>query len=139
MYKTIFLLGLLSLLIGCKTATINQKINKEREGVWIEYYSQDSLKYKSIGNYHKGNPTKKWRYYINNKINKKEKYKQDFCFTTYYHKNGKIQSKGKTKLETTDAVLHWFYFGNWKFYDEKGKLTEIRKYYNGEPVTEIKK
>jgi antitoxin component YwqK of YwqJK toxin-antitoxin module len=124
------------LIISCKTTPINQKLNKQREGVWIEYYSQDSIQYKSIGKYHKGDPIKKWYYYINNKISKKEKYKRNICFTKFYFKNGKIQSRGKTKLEIINTNMHWFYFGDWKYYDERGKLMMTRKYSNGEFISE---
>lgn len=126
------------ILYGCKTQPINQKINKQREGLWIEKYTLDSTQYKSIGKYQNGDPIKKWRYYLNSKIIKKEKYKQNLCYTTFYHKNGKIESNGKTKLESSGKNIHWFYFGDWKFFDEKGKLILIRKYDNGKLISEIK-
>ncbi|MBW4362353.1 hypothetical protein [Flavobacterium taihuense] len=125
-------------LIGCKTAPINQKVNKDREGLWIEEYAQDSSRYKSIGKYHKGDPIKKWRYYLDDKIIMREKYKSDYCIRTRYHQNGKVQSKGKTKIVTTSSKTHWFYNGDWKYFDEKGKLICINKYKNGELISEIK-
>jgi len=125
------------ILYGCKTQPINQKRNKQREGLWIENYNLDSTQYKSVGKYQNGDPIKKWRYYLNCKIIKKEKYKQNLCYTTFYHKNGKIESKGKSKLESSGKNIHWFYFGDWKFFDEKGKLILIRKYENGELISEI--
>jgi len=125
-------------LIGCKTPPINQKVNKEREGLWKEEYTQDGSQYKSIGKYHKGDPIKRWRYYLDNKIIMREKYKDDYCIRTRYHQNGKVQSKGKTKLVITGTNAHWFYSGDWKYYDEKGKLISINKYKNGELVSEIK-
>jgi antitoxin component YwqK of YwqJK toxin-antitoxin module len=124
--------------IGCKTSPINQKENKEREGLWIEEYNQDDSQYKSIGKYHKGDPIKRWRYYLDNKIIMREKYKDDYCIRTCYHQNGKIQSKGKTKLIVTDSKAHWFYSGDWKYYDEKGKLISTNKYENGQLVSETK-
>ena len=132
------LLVLLSFLavIGCKTIPINQKINKNREGLWIEHYSLDSLHYKSVGKYHNGDPIKKWRYYLNGKLIKREKYKSNLCQTTTYHKNGKIQSKGLTKTTTNSLETHWFYDGDWHFFDEKGKHIMVRNYYNGELITE---
>jgi hypothetical protein len=124
--------------IGCKSTPINQKINKEREGLWVEQYELDSMKYKSVGKYKNGNPIKKWLYYTNNTISKKEIYKKNRCITTYYNTNGTIQSKGKTKLTVTGPEMHWFYYGDWKYYDENENLISIRKYENGEFVTEIK-
>jgi antitoxin component YwqK of YwqJK toxin-antitoxin module len=50
----------------------------------------------------------------------------------------KIQSKGKTKLIITGAEMHWFYFGDWKYYDDNGKLISIKKFNNGEFVSEQK-
>jgi hypothetical protein len=126
----------LFLLLSCKTKPINQKVNKEREGFWVEEYSEDSLKYKSKGKYHKGDPIKKWSYFLNGKIIMKEKYKGDYCIRTRYHQNGRIESKGKTKLNNDEKYAHWFYTGDWKFYNEKGKPTLLKKYNNGELISE---
>ena len=137
--KYLFLTLFLALtLIGCKTAPINQKENKKRVGLWIEEYSTDSTKYKSIGKYKNGDPTKKWCYYANGKIYKKEIYRKNKCIITYYNTNGTIQSKGKTKLVVTGPEIHWFYSGDWKYFDENGNLTSIREYENGELVSDIK-
>ena len=133
-YSFIILVLTLSL-FGCKT---NQMKNKFRTGRWVEQYAQDSANYKSIGTYKKGDPVKKWRYYLNGKIIKREKYNRSICKTIFYHENGKIQSRGMSKLDTTDKYAHWFYFGDWNYYNDDGKLTTIRKYNNGELLSEIK-
>jgi hypothetical protein len=125
------------LIIGCKSASINQKINKKREGLWIEQYSIDSIQYKSVGKYKNGDPIKKWRYYLNGKIIIREKYKGNICKTTTFFENGKIQSKGHTKTTTNSIEIHWFYDGVWNFYNEKGKPTIIKKYNNGELISEV--
>jgi len=131
----IIIISLLFLVLGCKT---NQMKNKHREGRWVEQYTQDSSHYKSIGKYRKGDPVKKWSYYLNGKIIKREKYKHNICTTTFYHENGKMQSKGKSKLETSGKNLHWFYFGDWNFFNEEEKLVKISKYGNGELISEEK-
>lgn len=125
-------------LIGCKSTSINQKINKKREGLWVEQYELDSTKYKSVGKYKHGGPIKKWCYFTNNTINKKEIYKKNRCSITYYNTNGTIQSKGKTKLIVTGPETHWFYYGDWKYYDESENLISTKKYENGEFVSEVK-
>jgi antitoxin component YwqK of YwqJK toxin-antitoxin module len=125
--------ALLLILIGCKT---NQIKNKKREGFWVELYEQDTSKYKSKGYYQASDPKKTWRYYLNGKLIKKEKYKLGICNTTFYFKNGKIESQGQTNLSETTTETHWFYNGNWRYYDEKGKLTCIRNYNNGELIHE---
>lgn len=135
--KNLFLLLFFgTLLFGCKSKPINQKIDKKKEGVWIEKYEQDSTTYKSFEYYKHDLPVKKWKSYINGKIYKTEKYKNGICTVKYYYENGKVQSKGKTKIEVNSVETHWFYFGDWKFYSDKGKLTEIKNYNNGELISE---
>jgi len=136
-YKFIVLILALSL-IGCKTATINQRENKKKVGLWIEEYSIDSTKYKSVGKYKKGDPIKKWCYYTNNTISKKEIYRKNKSIITYYNTNGTIQSKGKTKLVVSGPEMHWFYYGDWKYYNETGNLISTKKYDNGEFISEVK-
>ena len=138
--KKLFLLFICcSMLLSCKSKPVNQKIEKKKEGVWIDTYSQDGTDYKSYEYYKKDLPVKKWKSYINGKIYKTEKYKNGICMVKYYYENGKVQSKGKTKIEVNALETHWFYFGDWKFYTDKGKLTEIKKYDNGELISEKNK
>ncbi|OMQ08465.1 hypothetical protein [[Flexibacter] sp. ATCC 35103] len=124
------------MLFGCKSKPINQKIDKKKGGLWIDNYKQDSTTYKSFEYYKSDQPIKKWKSYINGKIYKTEKYKNGICIVKYYYENGKLQSKGKTKIEVDAVETHWFYFGVWKFYSDKGKLTEIKNYKNGELISE---
>ncbi|PRZ20373.1 toxin-antitoxin system YwqK family antitoxin [Flavobacterium granuli] len=137
MKKSIIILSCILLsLFSCKPRLINQKINKKREGLWIEKYSLDSANYKSIGKYRNDDPIKKWRYYLDGKIIKKEKHKKNDCITTFFHQNGKIQSQGKTTLDLSKKYAHWFYNGNWNFYDNKGQLIMQRNYDKGKLVSE---
>lgn len=69
---------------------------------------------------------------MNGKIIKKENYKQQACKVTTYYENGKIQSKGQTKTTSDTIETHWFYDGEWKFYNENGKLIGLKKYKEGE-------
>lgn len=135
--KPVIILGCIILsLFSCKPKLINQKINKKREGLWIEQYSLDSAHYKSVGKYKNDDPIKKWCYYLDGKIIKKEKHTGNTCYTKFYHQNGKIQSRGTTVLDTSTKYAHWFYSGNWKFSDNKGKLIIERNYQSGKLASE---
>lgn len=127
-------ISLVFLLLACKP--INQKVNKQRSGLWVERYAVDSLQYKSVGRYHNGDPVKRWRYYLDDKIIMREKFRRDYCIRTNYHKNGKVQSKGKTAMKANGKNLHWFYSGEWEYFDEEGKLITTKKYDNGKLVSE---
>jgi antitoxin component YwqK of YwqJK toxin-antitoxin module len=123
-------------LSGCKTNLVNQKIDKKKEGVWIDDYTQDSIRYKSFEFYKHDEPARKWKSYINEKIYKTERYRNGISIVKCYYENGKVQSKGKTKTEGGSKEMHWFYFGEWKFYSDKGKLIEIKKYNKGKLISE---
>lgn len=133
-----FFFSLLLCFCRCKNQDINQKINKKREGFWVEKYSDDSSHYVSKGFYKQNEPTRKWKYYLNGKIIKIEKYKTDYCYTKLYFKNGKTASKGKTKLDSIGKNYHWYYSGKWKYFDENGKLSITRIYNNGDLISETK-
>ncbi|WET04845.1 hypothetical protein [Flavobacterium sp. YJ01] len=135
--KILFAIILVSF-FGCKSKLINQRIDKKREGKWVDIYVQDSTEYKSVEFYKNDLPVKKWKTFINGKLYKLEKYKNGICIVKSYYENGKLESKGKTKLEISETESHWFYFGEWKFYSDKGKLFQIRKYEKGELISEQK-
>lgn len=130
------LIFLLLTIFSCKTPLINQKVNKKKEGFWIEKYTQDSDNYKSIGRYKKDDPVKKWNYFLNEKLIKKEKYKNNICYTRIYYENGKIQSKGISVLDNSSKYMHWYYHGKWKFYTDQGKLIAIKQYDKGNLISE---
>lgn len=123
-------------LFSCKTKSMNQTLDRKREGLWIEKYSIDSAHYRSVGKYKNDDPIKKWRYYLDGVLIKKEKYKGNTCFTKSYHNNRKIQAKGATKIEDDKKQIHWYYSGTWKYYDNKGNLTTTRHYNKGDLISE---
>src|SRR6218665_3714318 len=137
MIRKILLMIILLSFLGCKS-TLNQKIDKKKEGKWVDVYVQDSVTYKSVEFYKNDLPVKKWKTFINGKLYKSEKYKNGICVVKSYYENGKLESKGKTKLEVNETESHWFYFVESKFYSDKGKLFQIRKYDKGELISEQK-
>lgn len=121
------------LVAGCKT---NQTKNQERIGKWIYKDTVNGIVYKSKGRYKKGIEVKTWKQFANGKCIKKEVYKNGICHTINYFQNGKIASIGQTKMIETKENVHWYYFGDWKFYDKNGKMTFLKKYENGELINE---
>ena len=124
-------------MLSCKTKERNQMLLKKREGLWTEQYALDSAKYRSIGYYKNDNPVKTWKYYLDNHLIKKEKYKKEHCKTKLYHKNRKLRAKGITNLDQREKSDHWYYDKTWKYYDENRKLTTVRRYSKGTLVSEI--
>lgn len=119
----------------CFSCSFNRTVNGEREGLWIEKTKIGDTKYKSRGRYNNGFEKKTWRYYENGKLIRKEVYKDSICLVTHY-KNGKKSLEGHTKLRVSEKDIHWFYTGDWREYDELGRLILIRHYENGELTSE---
>ncbi len=133
-YLKLYTVFIFICLLSCKT---NKKINGLRHGKWISYDTIDKVAYKFVEFYKKGNEVRTWKTFKNNKKYKKEKYLFNISLITYYHDNGEIALKGQSKLVEVENDIHWFYFGDWSVYDENGKLIKIKKYENGELISEI--
>jgi antitoxin component YwqK of YwqJK toxin-antitoxin module len=133
--RRIFTLILISVFVfGCKT---NQFKNKLKTGLWVTDYTLDSIDfYKAKEKYRKNVPVKTWKKFKNKKLEKKEKFVGNICYTTNYQENGKIESFGKIKMIDEKTETHWFYFGDWMYYDNSGKLIRIAKYENGKLISE---
>jgi hypothetical protein len=84
----------------------------------------------------KGEEVRTWKTFKNKKIYKKEVFLKDSCQVIYYNVNKKIILKGQTMSVQNEKETHWFYFGNWNYYDENGKLILIKTYRNGELISE---
>ncbi len=126
--RNIILIFCCLLLCCCKT---NRIVNKEREGLWIEKEDLGTLQLKSKGRYKKGFQHKTWRYYQNGSLIKKEKYKDSICLITHFQNRKKIR-QGQAKLRISDTLVHWFYFGDWKTFDQFGNSIEIDRYEEGQ-------
>ncbi len=118
------------MLFSCK---INRIHKGEKVGKWIEKDSINTDLYTTIGKYRKGKQIKIWKQYENDKILRSEKFTGNTSIITYYHKNGKIATQGKSK----EKELHWYYSGLWKYYDINGNLILVRNYEEGNPTYEI--
>lgn len=120
-------------LSSCK---INQRKNGQKVGRWV--YKDTVLDVIAIskGRYINGFEVGTWKDYLGKNLNTKRKYKDSICYTTEYHKNGKIRATGISKMIVDSTTIHWFLSGEWKFYDSEGVLLGTKIYEKGEPILE---
>jgi hypothetical protein len=121
---------------------MNQYINNEnnvnkRDGRWKEEYSADEGILTAFGKYKKGEKVGIWKIYLNNKLYEKNKFKKTVTKTKKYFPNGELMERGQSKVEVSQNERHWFYFGDWKYYDQKGNLLYIKKYAEGKKMDSI--
>lgn len=112
--------------------------NGERHGKWKTYWNEGRENIYRKGKFKYGLETGKWKYYdeLGNLV-KTEKYISDrkIIITKNYFANGKLESVGEAHLlNETDGTLHYFWQGNWKFYNQEGKLVREEKYVKGKKV-----
>lgn len=145
--KKIFILLLVLLsVVSCKTK-MNQYIKDEnkvskRDGKWKEEYSSDDGVLTAIGKYDKGEKKGVWKTYFDtkdfkHKLYQKDKIKKGLIKTRRYFPNGKIMEEGQSKLDISKDQRHWYYFGDWKYYNDKGELLYIKKYHDGKKADSI--
>lgn len=132
---TVILLILLCRIDLIYSQTLN-RYNKmgQRTGRWVTYEDSSKTIRSFKGKYRKGNPVGTCHYYYNNHIEKIEKNRHRKIKTTFYYPNGIINSKGIAKLDNSDSSLHYYFYGRWKYFDEKGKLMKCIYYKKGQII-----
>lgn len=139
--KGYFSLGLF-LIFSCSPSKINQYIKVEgevqrRDGKWIEEYSSNEGNLISKGSYKNGEKVGVWKTTLNGNAYQKDRYRKSITRTKVYYPSGKIREKGQSKTEIKDDFRHWYYNGDWKYYDENGKLWYIKRYYGNNKFDSI--
>lgn len=129
------------LLVSCKTK-INQYVKNEKEvskrdGKWKEEYSSDDGMLQATGKYRMGEKAGVWKMTLNGHRYQKDVIRKGITRTKRYFPNGKMMEKGQSKIDISENERHWYYFGDWKYYDEKGNLRYIKKYSDGKKVDSI--
>ena len=117
LFSAIIVIGFVS----CKT---NQMVNHQRVGKWITVDTLDEI-YTIKGRYRKGNEVGTWKHSRKRILVKKEKYHLNTSRLTFYYPNGKIKKKGHTQLDHTEKEDHWYYIGDWYFYNQTTLPAEL--------------
>lgn len=138
----IYIPMVLMLSLASCTSGLNQYVKDEhlvnkRNGKWVEEYSADEGVLIAKGKYKKGEKVGTWKTSFNNMKYQKDVIRKAVTKTRKYHPNGKLMEKGQSQIEISERERHWFYFGPWKYYDEKGKLLYIKNYRKGQKTDSI--
>lgn len=142
MKNIVFTLISIFIFTSCKTKEMNQYMRfpdktQKRQGKWKEEHSSDQGTLTAVGKYKIGEKVGVWKITFEDKLYQKDKIRKSVTTTKLYHPNGKIMERGQSKLDISDAQRHWYYFGDWKYYDETGKLKYIKKYADGKKIDSI--
>lgn len=128
-------------LVSCKTK-LNQYVKDQnnvnkRDGKWREEYSADEGTLVAIGKYKLGEKVGTWKTFLDKKMYQKDKVRKDITKTKKYYSNGNIMERGQTKLDISKTERHWYYFGEWKYYNDQGKPLYMKIYEQGKKADSI--
>lgn len=128
-------------LLSCATKINNyvtdEKGNRKRDGKWIENSPSDNGIIQEKGKYKDGEKVGLWKTFLEGKIYQKERFLKNSSKVKIYYENGVLMQKGNTKTEISKQERHWFYQGEWKFYDKKGNHVYTKIYDRGNKVDSI--
>lgn len=128
--RSLVLFLALILLSSCSHHLNRLNKNGQRTGKWITYMD-DEKKVKSFeGRFRNGLSVGKTYYYdTKGVLDRKEVARFKKLKTTFYYPTGLVKSKGQARVEVLPDKIHYYYYGKWSSYNEKGVL-EKYEYYN---------
>lgn len=139
--KNNIIILILIFLSSCNKS-VNQYIknsgnSQQRHGKWVEKYPVNDGEMVASGKYKNGEKTGVWKTFYNHQLYQKDKTINGVTKTKIFHPNGRIMEKGQSRLDVTENGRHWCYYGDWKYYDENGKLEMIKKYDKGKKTDSV--
>lgn len=111
---------------------------KRRHGYWEFYWDDnDTTSLANKGEFKHGEQVGTWTYFNEDGTLQKKETKKKLgrrYLTTTYHPNGKIEKVGMAKVKKEKGYLNYYWYGDWKCYDEQGNYVKTETYKKGEQV-----
>ncbi|NVO31515.1 toxin-antitoxin system YwqK family antitoxin [Hymenobacter lapidiphilus] len=106
-----------------------------RHGPWHIYLDAQQQHLLNKGRYRHGREVGSWRYFSSSGLPERtEQFHRrpaGLITLTVYHPNGQIARRGKARYLSTAATERFFWFGEWRCYDEAGHPLPSEFYVNG--------
>lgn len=123
------------------------------KGLFINRYDRHNLhhgkwKYKDLANrrrlvcigwFDHGKQVKEWKYYYNTgQIRFVEQYTwvgdKRLVNVIYFHENGQVSNKGIAMVENDGEKSHYYWEGDWNYFETDGTFVKTVTYNNGQPI-----
>ncbi len=106
--------------------------NGNRKGLWITYWDDEEKVPMSIATFKNGYESGVSKeYHQNGNLRLKFRHHKYRMRVKYYDENRNLESKGWSVLEYNDVDIHYYWHGEWKYYDKNRKLIRSALYQNG--------
>ncbi|WP_187260854.1 toxin-antitoxin system YwqK family antitoxin [Pontibacter beigongshangensis] len=99
-------------------------------GRWKVHHEEEGYLIRK-GRFRHGREVGKWKYfYPDGTTFMEEKWKRGKgeIRVKRYYENGELKRKGKARLDTAGEQVRFYWFGDWKVYNEQGQYTHTEKY-----------
>jgi len=108
---------------------------KRRSGNWEFYWDDENKVISSTGKFKHGKQVGTWKYY--NQDGKLERIEHNKWYTRkikteQYHPNGQLQKAGYARVKISKEYVDYYWYGNWKCYDENGQYIKTEVYSHGD-------
>jgi len=129
----ILLLLAVAIATGANAQHLN-RINKhgERKGKWITYYDDAEKQPCFKGRFRNGTLRGKATYWLSDGcLERREVYRFRKIRTRFYYCSGKLRKEGQARIEVKPDTVTYFFYGDWKTYNEQGQLLQTERYEKG--------
>lgn len=113
--------------------------NAVHHGKWKYIDRSNGRRLICIGRFDHGKQVNEWKYfYPSGNLRMLEKYTWEgdkrLVDVTFYHENGLVSNKGLARVEIEGNKSHYYWFGDWIYFDNEGTPEKTVTYNNGQPV-----
>ncbi|TXK26574.1 hypothetical protein FVR03_21660 [Pontibacter qinzhouensis] len=110
----------------------SNKFDKQGQfhGRWKVYHEEEGYLIRK-GRFRHGREVGKWTYYYpdgTTYMQEKWKKRSNEVLVKRYHENGLLHREGKGRLDTAGEHLRFYWFGDWKVYNENGQYTHTETF-----------
>jgi antitoxin component YwqK of YwqJK toxin-antitoxin module len=112
-----------------------------KHGRWRTFHDAEEKVVHYRGKYRHGKEVGQWKtftpdgkLYFTERIKRRSRSYQ----TVYYHPNGKVSHKGMAYMRDAEkGGVHFYWEGDWEYFDQEGKSLGIKTFVKGEPTTDM--
>ena len=92
-----------------------------------------------VGWFDHGKQVKEWKYYYpDGKLRFIENYSwvgdMRVVDVIYFHENGHVSNKGIAMVDSNEGKTHYYWEGDWNYFEEDGTFIKTVTYNNGQPI-----
>jgi antitoxin component YwqK of YwqJK toxin-antitoxin module len=116
--------------------------NAMHHGKWKYLDRSHGRRLICYGRFDHGKQVNDWKYfYPSGKLRMEESYTWEgdkrLVDVTFYHENGQVSNKGLARVEVQNDKTHYYWFGDWVYFDPEGTFEKTVTYNNGQPTQYI--